>query len=252
MSAPKLSCKHCGALVPRFEANDQEFQAVVKAISAGSKTIAAAELRYFVQCSESEAQAWVEHLLSCAHAWPSAEADQEVLRCIDQAFEGLSKPEHFTDHTHCDECEEHDKTLRRRTRETLRREDLGNAGWDPITFSSEEGIGYLFPALARFSLLPDVWSHHSWYGSQLLSHLSCDGGGNRFLAWCSPGQRDAVYTLVGHLAATRRSAIERGSDEDALLTALSAWRPPDPSIKRTSSSGPRPPEDAAHVKRQAS
>lgn len=150
-----------------------------------------------------------------------------MLRCIEQAFEGISKPEHFTNYTHCDECEVHDKTLRTRTRETLRREDLGNAGWDPITFSSEEGIAYLLPALARFALLPDVWRHHSWYGSQLLFHLSWDGGSNRFLAWCSPRQCDAVYTFLVHLAATRRLAIERGGDEDALQTALSAWRPPD-------------------------
>lgn len=231
MSAPALPCEHCGVLVPRFAVNEQEFQAVVKAISDGSKTIAASELRYFVQCRESEAQTWVDHLLSCAHAWPLAEADQEVLRCIDHAFEGLSKPEHFTNHTHCDECKEHDKTLRARTRETLRREELGNAGWDPITFSSEEGIGYLFPALARFALLPDVWRQHSWYGSQLLSHLSWDGGSNRFLVWCSPRQRDAVYCFLIHLAATRRAAIERGSDENELLTALAAWRPPSPSMQ---------------------
>jgi hypothetical protein len=157
-----------------------------------------------------------------------------VLRCIEQAFAGLSKPEHFTNHAHCDECEEHDQTLLARTRETLRREDLGNAGWDPIIFSSEEGIAYLFPALARFALLPDVWRQHSWYGSQLLSHLAWDGGSNRFLAWCSPGQRDAVYSLLMHLAETRRPAIEREGDENALLTALSGWRPPGPSMQPTS------------------
>jgi hypothetical protein len=176
MSPPVLPCEHCRALVPRLEVNDREFQAIVKALSDGSKTLAAAELRHFVQCRESEAQAWVDHLLTCAPAWPIARADQNVLDCIDQAFGGISKPEHFADYTHCDECAEHDNTLRRRTRETLRREDLGNTGWDPITFSNEEGIAYLFPALARFALLPDVWrQQHSWYGSQLLAHLSWDG-----------------------------------------------------------------------------
>lgn len=220
-----LPCQHCGALVPRFDVNDEQFQAIVKAIADGSKTIAAAELRHFAQCSEAEARAWVDHLLSCPYAWPSAEADEQVLRCIDVAFADIAKPEHFTNYTHCSECEDHDKTLRARTRETLRREDLGNAGWDPITFSSEQGIAYLFPALARFALHPDVWTDYGWYGSQLLFHLSYDGGSNRFLAWCSPTQRDAVYALLKHLSETRRSVIELGLDEDLLEAALAAWEP---------------------------
>lgn len=224
-TAVAVPCPHCGALVPRFDVNDEQFQAIVKAIADGSRTIAAAELRHFAQCSEEEARAWVDHLLSCAYAWPSAEADEQVLRHIDQAFAEVARPEHFTNYTHCSECEDHDKILRSRTRQTLRREDLGNAGWDPMTFSSEQGIAYLFPALARFALLPDVWRDYSWYGSQLLSHVSWDGGSNRFLAWCSPSQRDAVYALVRHMSETRRSAIERHLDEDLLETALAAWQP---------------------------
>ena len=36
----------------------------------------------------------------------------------------------------------------------------------------------------------------------------------------------AVYSFLIHLAGTRRPAIEHGSDENALLTALSEWRTP--------------------------
>lgn len=220
----KHPCQHCGTLVPRFDVDAQQFQAIVKALSGGSKTLAAAELRHFAQCSEATAQAWVDHLLSCAHAWPSAEEDERVLQRINQAFADVSKPEHFADHTHCSECAEHDTVLRSRTRETLRREDLGN-GWDPVSFSNAQGIAYLFPALARFALLPDVWRDHDWYGSQLLSHLRWEGSDNRFLAWCSPIQREVVYAFVRHLANTRRSAIESRGDEDLLQAALSAWQP---------------------------
>jgi hypothetical protein len=212
-------------LVPRFDVSDQQFQAILKALSDGSTTIAAAELMHFVQCSEPAAQAWVDHLLSCVNAWPTVEADQPILERIDQAFAEVTKPEHFTDYTHCPECEDHDNVLRARSRETLRRDDLGSAGWDPINFSTEQGIAYLFPALARFALLPDVWRHRDWYGSQLLFHLSWDGGSNRFLTWCSPAQRDAVYGLLKHLSETRRTIIERGGDEDLLQAALSAWQP---------------------------
>lgn len=225
MSAPTLPCEHCGALFPRFVVTDEQFQAIVKALSDGSKTLAAAELKHFVRCKNEEAQAWMEHLLSCAAAWPLWEADQPVLREIDQAFGDVPKPEHFTEYTHCSECKEHDNTLRMKPRETLRREDLGNAGWDPVTFSSADGIGYLFPALARFALLPDAWRTHSWYGGQLISHLSYEAGSNRFLAWCSTRQASAVYNLLRHLAATRLHTIECYGDEERLRVALDAWRP---------------------------
>ncbi len=167
-----LPCKHCGAFVPRLSPKVDELEMVVRALSNGSKTIAASELKYFTQCFDEAAKTWIDHLLCCSHAWPVEPMDQDILDRIDQAFAGVRKPDHFTDYDHCDECREHDDTLRNRTRETLRRQDLGNAGWDPITFSCAEGIGYFFPALARFALLPDVWRAHSWYGEQLLSHLS--------------------------------------------------------------------------------
>ncbi|MBM0104190.1 hypothetical protein JM946_05510 [Steroidobacter sp. S1-65] len=228
MSAPKLPCEHCRALVPRFVVSDEQFQAIIKALSDGSTTLATAELKHFVHCKDEEAQAWMEHLLSCASSWPLAEADQQVLHQIDQVFGEVPKPDHFTNHTHCSECEEHDSTLRMRTRETLRREDLGSSGWDPLNFSSAAGIGYLFPALARFALLPDACSRrHDWYGSQLLFHLSFEAGSNRFLAWCSPRQANAVYDLLCHLAATRLHNIEDYGQEALLRTALDAWRRPD-------------------------
>ena len=240
MVASLLPCKYCRTLVPRFTLEEDEFQAIVRALSNGSKTLAAGELKYFAHCQDSEAQTWVDHLLCCVHAWPNTKIDQQVLQLIDQAFDGIPKPEHFTDHTHCDECEEHDQTLRRRTRETLRREDLGNLGWDPITFSSEEGIAYFFPALARFALVPDVWIQHGWYGIQLLSHLSYESGINRFLAWCSPRQREAVYALLEHLSDTRMSTIVNTMCEQELQTARSTWQPPNLTFERDAAKARRP------------
>lgn len=228
MSAPKLPCEHCRVLFPRFVVSDEQFQAIIKALSDGSKTLATAELKHFVQCKDEEAEAWMDHLLGCTSSWPLSEADRQVLRELDQAFGDVPRPDHFTNYTHCSECKEHDDTLRMRTRETLRREDLGSCGWDPVNFSSVEGIGYLFPALARFALLPDAWNtRHDWYGSQLLFHLSHGGGSNRFLAWCSPRQANAVYHLLLQLAASRLHDIQNYGEESSLRTALEAWQPPD-------------------------
>lgn len=217
-------CPHCGASTIAFTPAEGDFEAVVRALANGSKALAAGEFKWFAQCIDAQAKAWVAHLLHCAHAWPQAEADEAVLAQVEAAFAGVDKPEHFTDRSHCDECREHDDTLRARTRDTLRRSDLGNAGWDPITFSSADGIGYFFPALARFALLPDVWPDHSWYADQLLSHLAWDGADNRFLAWCTPAQRSAVHALLEHLAATREKAVAQCRFQDDLQAALGVWR----------------------------
>lgn len=229
MPTSLLPCAHCRTLVPHFEVDNQAFQAVASALYNGSKTIAAAELKYYVQCQDAEAQAWVNHLLSCAYAWPTAEDDQIILQRIEQTFKDVHKPAHFTDYNHCEECKEHDETLRAQTRDTLQRNDLGNDGWDPFNFSSAEGIGYFFPALARFALLPAVWRDHDWYGSRLLWHLSYAGNNNRFLGWCSTSKRDAVYALLQHLMATRLQDVINHGDEDTLRTALAAWAPLSPS-----------------------
>lgn len=218
------TCPHCGATTISFMPGEADFAAVVRALHNGSKTLAAGEFRYFAQCTDAEATAWVAHLLNCAHAWPQAEADEAVLAQVEAAFAGLDKPEHFTDRTHCDECREHDDTLRGRTRDTLHREDLGVAGWDPITFSSAEGIGYFFPALARFALLPDAWRDRGWYADQLIPHLAWDGADNRFLTWCTPAQRSAVHALLAHLAATREKAVAQCQVQKELQAALAVWQ----------------------------
>jgi hypothetical protein len=217
------ACTKCDLEVIDFIPTESQFEAVTVALEKGSKSLAAAELKYFAQCADSEAQAWIAHLLSCTGPWSYA-ADQHVLVKVDEAFALVAKPLHFTDYTHCSECKEHDDTLRRRTRDTLRREDLGNAGWDPITFSSSGGVGYFFPSLARIALLPALWRDHDWYGAQLVSHLSRGGVTNDFLAWCLPHQCEAVAVFLEHLLATRMKELARYDLVDEVTTAIAAWR----------------------------
>ena len=219
----RVSCDHCGASVVDFTPTKRVIESVDRALTAGSKSLAAGEFKYFAQCTDGEATAWVNHLLSCAYAWPQAEADQAVLHQIDAAFADADKPEHFTDPTHCNECREHDETLRARTRETLQRNDVGNLGWDPIVFSSADGVGYFFPALARFALLPDVWHDNNWYAVQLLSYLAWEGSENKLRAWSSPPRRQGVQKLLSHLAITRSDAIAKHNAGEDLHNALTVW-----------------------------
>ena len=88
-------------------------------------------------------------------------SDAQVLETIQQAFASSPRPRHFTNYTHCSECAEHDEVLRSRDVQTLRIEDVGNPGWDPICFISPEGFAYYVPALARLALAQPV-EPHGW------------------------------------------------------------------------------------------
>ena len=188
-----------------------------------SPTLAVAELVFALGVGESEARDWLYHLDSCDGALPLSREDRAVLHRIDVEFGAVPRPDHFTDHTHCLECEDHDLTLLARSREALRRKDLGSRGWDAVTFCSVEGVAYLMPALAKFALAPDSYADHAWYGAQLAWHLSYDGVKNRLFAWCSPTQREAVGKLVQHIVASRSAEIENAMCTDRFDEAIKVW-----------------------------
>ena len=195
-------CEYCSMSVPEIDLIDTDLKHVVAVLESGSRTLAVGEVKLRADCLETDAKLWVDHLIACKDSLPLSEADNEILAIIDEAFADIEKPEHFTNYTHCDECEEHDNTLRSRTRINITRQDLGNPGWDPITFTNAQGIAYYFPALVRFSLVPSLDNGCGWYGEQLIYHLSYISH-NQFLAYCNKQQREAVVMLLKHLGSGR-------------------------------------------------
>jgi hypothetical protein len=133
--------------------------------------------------------------------------DAEILDSIARAFAACPRPEHFTDHTHCCECAEHDATLLSSDVETLSAEEVGSGACDPICFVTPEGFAYYLPALARLALAPEhpQWG---WYGPQLFFHLAYDGARNARWAHCTPDQRRAVATLLEHIFETRSDPLQ--------------------------------------------
>lgn len=149
--------------------------------------------------------------------------DAEILAAVRQAFAACPRPEHFTDFEHCDECLDHDEVLRSRDLDTLSMAEVGNLGWDPICFLTDDGFRYYFPALARLALSTPAQASDSWYGDQLVFHLTCDGPGNRRVLACSPGQREAVASLLRHLVETRAGLVDNYGCADELLRAIEYW-----------------------------
>jgi hypothetical protein len=149
-------------------------------------------------------------------------ADAEVLAAVDAAFGAVRKPDHFTDYQHCEECAEHDETLRSHDRDTLRVEHVDNPGWDPLCFCSAEGKAYYMPTLARFALAPTA-HEYDWYGPQLLFHLAGGGASNSFYEHCDAAQRLAVAGLLAHFVLARPVQVDESMSTDELLRTHELW-----------------------------
>ncbi len=130
------------------------------------------------------------------------------------------KPAHFTNYRHCDECAEHDNTLKVSTVDTIGIEELGNPGWDPICFCSDEGKRYYMPALIRLSL---ETVQNEFYFGQFLFHLENVGKNNCLILSCSEQQRKFIASFVEHMINTYADEIERNLYTDEALKVHGAW-----------------------------
>ncbi len=115
------------------------------------------------------------------------------------------KPEHFTNYNHCDECAEHDQTLVNNTIDTIGMSELGNPGWDPLCFSSSDGIRYYMPALIRLSL---ETIDKGVYIDQLLFHLDYGGKDLDLMVSCSEEQRVFITNFLTFVIANHTEGLD--------------------------------------------
>ena len=133
------------------------------------------------------------------------------------------KPEHFTDYGHCCECAEHDQTLLAFDVDSIGLEQLGNPGWDPLCFSSTEGLIYYMPALIRL-IVDTIENPQESYLDQMLFHLIKDGPRNSLVIACSAEQRRFVAQFLEYLIT--EYAAQLGSEvfvSDDILRAHEIW-----------------------------
>jgi len=132
----------------------------------------------------------------------------------------LTKPEHFTDYTHCCECEEHDTTLRSCDVDSIGLGELGNPGWDPMCFATAIGKLYYTPALVRLSL--DTLST-GFYLEQFLFHLNGDGENNEWVMSCNQEQRTFICDFLTYILENYADVLDVNMASDDLLRAYMIW-----------------------------
>ncbi|MGH9882527.1 MAG: hypothetical protein ACRD6N_13910 [Pyrinomonadaceae bacterium] len=135
----------------------------------------------------------------------------------------VPKPAHFTNHEHCCECAEHDATLLANDVDSIGLQQLGHPSWDPLCFSSADGLMYYMPALIRLTV-DTIDSPADTYLDQMLFHLIQDGVGNRIVSACSKEQRQFIANFLEYLIDNYSSQIEAGVFcSDDILKAHEIW-----------------------------
>jgi hypothetical protein len=149
--------------------------------------------------------------------------DDEILALVTDAFSTIERPEHFTNWMHCDECWEHDETLRGIDLATMTVEDVPSESWDPITMCTPHALAYLIPTLARMALAPEH-AEWGWYGDRLIHQLAWNGPSNERWRFCTPAQRRAVLALLEHIMNTRGGLVRSYYVcEEYLFQAIDTW-----------------------------
>lgn len=144
----------------------------------------------------------------------------EIIARSEEVFADVERPKHFTNHTHCCECRDHDLELQPYTPATIPRTALGTMGWDPITFCTDEGFRYWLPGLIRIVL---TQTGEDNYYEQFLWHIQAVEGGHDRYAVCTEEERVVIAMTLAWLLEHRSAEIEQECDSQELLWAIERW-----------------------------
>ena len=122
-----------------------------------------------------------------------------TLESIKILFEAEQRPEHFTDYRHCEECAEHNDTLKKYARYELPLHALDNPGWDPICFLTPQAFRYLFPRLCELAYAMG----EDYYLDQFLFHLENNS------ELLKKDEKDLVYRMLLELVEEHAAEIEQ-------------------------------------------
>ena len=123
------------------------------------------------------------------------------------AFEGVARPESFRRGTcGCEECEEHNETMKAHTPGTISLKEVGNAAWDPMCMASDAAFAYFLPGLVRLAC------ETPWYSDQLLFHLNSPGR----VEYLNPHQAAALKEALWLLIETAPGEVDLQLADEAI------------------------------------
>ena len=148
---------------------------------------------------------------------------EQIVRKAYRAFAKFARPEHFTDHTQSPECAEHDQTMRSRPLSAIGVVELGNPGWSPIPFLTEEAYGYVMPRLIELAVSSSVERPGESFVFAYLLALT-PAPEHRKLDDFTREQTAVVLESLHYMRDHMASIVEWQCCEDDLAEAISRWQ----------------------------
>lgn len=140
-----------------------------------------------------------------------------------RAFATFKRPEHFTDHTQSPEAAEHDQTMRSRPLSAIGVVELGNPGWSPIPFLTEEAYGYVMPRLIELAVSSSVERPGESFVFAYLLALT-PAPEHRKLDDFTREQTAVVLESLHYMRDHMASIVEWQCCEDDLAEAITRWQ----------------------------
>jgi hypothetical protein len=147
---------------------------------------------------------------------------EHIVREAYRAFGTFTRPEHFTDHTHCPECAEHDQTMRSRPLSGIGVVQLGNPGWSPVPFLTEQAYGYVMPRMIELAVSSSVERPAESFVFAYLLALT-PAPEHRRLDYFTREQTAAVLQSLHHMRDQMMPVIEQQCCESDLAEAIEKW-----------------------------
>jgi len=129
------------------------------------------------------------------------------------------RPQHFTNHTHCEECLESDNILLSKSIDDIGLEELGVHG-DPLYFCTDQGKRYFMPSFVRLAIST---IDDEFYLGQFLFHLEGNGENNKLFKSCTVEQRKFIANFIEFVIDNYTSQIESSGSEHKAVRVHEIW-----------------------------
>ncbi len=139
-------------------------------------------------------------------------------------FRVFEKPIRCTIHDDdCPECGDHEKTLKKATRETLSMDDMGTVAWSPVPNMNAEAMSYFLPRLIELAVAKAIDLDGDPYMMRFINTLLDGPNGEQYSLLGEEHKNVILQTLLylrGHYDKTIKEAIW----DRELDMAINKWR----------------------------
>ena len=147
---------------------------------------------------------------------------EEIINNAYKEFSFFERPMHFTDYKHCEECEDHDETMRSCNLRDIGAKEVGNPGWSPLPLLTEHALGYVMPRLIEMALNLEKNADGDIFIFDFLLCLTPNKEYKRFNNYSS-GQINIIQQCLKYIKNNYTSYIDECMCEEELQEAISTW-----------------------------